>query len=163
MDNDNNKNDNINSNTINDTTDINVNISGKKRKSNSLDDIIGEKVRLLRRKVHMPQRELGEAVGITLQQIQKYETGKNRISVGTLYEMAHYFEVEIGYFFEDIENENSSTADLTKRKVNIIKKENIKIKSDNIEKNDEEKIREYLESNKRLKSYILELIKEEER
>lgn len=52
------------------------------------------------------QQQLAETVGIKFQQIQKYETGMNRVSASRLWDIAHALDVEIGFFFEGIgENE----------------------------------------------------------
>lgn len=51
----------------------------------------------------MTQQQLGEKVGIKFQQIQKYETGTNRISASRLWDIADALEVEIAFFFEGLE------------------------------------------------------------
>ena len=48
------------------------------------------------------QTELGRALGVTFQQVQKYEKGANRISASKLWQMADFFRVDIGYFFEGL-------------------------------------------------------------
>jgi transcriptional regulator with XRE-family HTH domain len=59
----------------------------------------------------MTQQQLAEAVGIAYQQLHKYETGENHISVGRLYRIAQALGVEIGYFFQPIEPElNAETS-----------------------------------------------------
>ena len=61
----------------------------------------------------MTQQQLGDAVGIKFQQIQKYETGMNRVSASRLYEIAQALDVPIAFFFDavpDAANENSEGA-----------------------------------------------------
>jgi transcriptional regulator with XRE-family HTH domain len=58
----------------------------------------------------MTQQQLGEKVGIKFQQIQKYETGMNRISASRLWDIAKVLDVPINYFFEGIDGEESETA-----------------------------------------------------
>ncbi len=53
----------------------------------------------------MTQQQLGDKVGIKFQQIQKYETGMNRISASRLWDIAHAMDVPISFFFEGIEEE----------------------------------------------------------
>jgi transcriptional regulator with XRE-family HTH domain len=53
----------------------------------------------------MSQEQLGKAIGLTFQQIQKYEHGTNRVSASRLYDMAEALDVPISYFFEDIPDE----------------------------------------------------------
>ncbi|MGH7018346.1 MAG: helix-turn-helix domain-containing protein, partial [Brevundimonas sp.] len=48
------------------------------------------------------QSDLGRALGLTFQQIQKYEKGANRVSASKLWDMARFFKVDIGYFFEGL-------------------------------------------------------------
>jgi transcriptional regulator with XRE-family HTH domain len=51
----------------------------------------------------MSQERLGDALGLTFQQVQKYERGANRISAGTLYRLAQILDVPISFFFDGIE------------------------------------------------------------
>ena len=55
-----------------------------------------------RQELGMSQVALGEALGVTFQQVQKYERSTNRISAGRLFEIANLFEVEVSYFFEGL-------------------------------------------------------------
>jgi transcriptional regulator with XRE-family HTH domain len=59
-------------------------------------------LRLRRILLGMSQRKLGEAVGLTFQQIQKYERGSNRIVSSWLYEFAKVLDVPVSYFFEEM-------------------------------------------------------------
>jgi transcriptional regulator with XRE-family HTH domain len=54
----------------------------------------------------MTQQQLAERVGIKFQQIQKYETGANRVSASRLWDIAEALDVPVSFFFEGIENEN---------------------------------------------------------
>ena len=71
---------------------------------------VGKRVRHRRWMVGMTQQQLGEAVGIKFQQIQKYETGMNRVSASRLWDIAHAMDVSIGFFFEGLENEDADAA-----------------------------------------------------
>ena len=51
----------------------------------------------------MPQKELARQLGISFQQVQKYETAANRVSAGRLYEIAAKLDSDIGFFFEDLD------------------------------------------------------------
>jgi len=48
------------------------------------------------------QSQLASAIGVTYQQVQKYETARNRISASCLYDMAYQLQVPVGYFFDDL-------------------------------------------------------------
>lgn len=63
---------------------------------------VGARLRARRNAIDLSQEKLGDAVGITFQQIQKYERGSNRISASKLYEFASLLGVEVGFFFEQM-------------------------------------------------------------
>ncbi len=66
---------------------------------------VGKRVRHRRWMVGMTQQQLGDIVGIKFQQIQKYETGMNRISASRLWDIAQALDVSISFFFEGFETE----------------------------------------------------------
>jgi transcriptional regulator with XRE-family HTH domain len=70
---------------------------------------VGKRVRHRRWMVGMTQQQLGEAVGIKFQQIQKYETGMNRVSASRLWDIAHAMDVSISFFFEGLEGDGVQT------------------------------------------------------
>ncbi|HSK39306.1 MAG TPA: helix-turn-helix transcriptional regulator [Arenibaculum sp.] len=67
-----------------------------------IDIHVGARLRLRRTLLGLSQEKLGEAVGITFQQLQKYERGANRISASRLYHLAQVLDVPVGFFFEDM-------------------------------------------------------------
>ncbi len=69
----------------------------------TIDQHIGPRLKIKRLEKGLSQEELGKAANITFQQIQKYEKSANRISASTLYTLAKYLDVKIGYFFEGID------------------------------------------------------------
>lgn len=66
---------------------------------------VGQRVRQRRWMVGMTQQQLGNKVGIKFQQIQKYETGTNRISASRLWDIAAALEVPVSFFFEGLNHE----------------------------------------------------------
>lgn len=72
--------------------------------SPSIDAHIGQRIRLLRGVRKLSQEKLATALGITFQQVQKYERGTNRVGAGRLYEMARILSVPIGFFFDDFQH-----------------------------------------------------------
>ena len=68
---------------------------------------VGKRIRHRRWLVGMTQQQLAEIVGIKFQQIQKYETGANRVSASRLWDIADALDVELSFFFEGLETENS--------------------------------------------------------
>ena len=63
---------------------------------------LGRRLRRRRRLLGLTQQQLAMQVGIRFQQIQKYEKGANRISASKLWDIARFFKVDIGYFFEGL-------------------------------------------------------------
>ena len=73
-----------------------------------IDAHIGARLRKLRSMLGMSQDQLGKALGLTFQQVQKYEHGTNRIAASRLYHISKILNVPVSYFFEDIEGVQSS-------------------------------------------------------
>lgn len=72
-----------------------------KKSPNPIDIHVGSRVRLRRMMLGMSQEKLGEQLGITFQQIQKYEKGTNRIGASRLQHIAAVLNVPVSFFFED--------------------------------------------------------------
>ena len=66
---------------------------------------VGKRIRQRRWLVGMTQQQLAEQVGIKFQQVQKYETGANRVSASRLWDISEAMDVPVNFFFEGIENE----------------------------------------------------------
>lgn len=71
---------------------------------------VGKRVRHRRWLIGMTQQQLAEQVGIKFQQIQKYETGANRVSASRLWDIAETLEVPVSFFFEGIEEDNQTQS-----------------------------------------------------
>jgi transcriptional regulator with XRE-family HTH domain len=67
----------------------------------AIDRHVGSRIRLRRLQVAMSQERLADTLGITFQQVQKYEKGTNRVSVGRLHQIATALEVPLSYFYPD--------------------------------------------------------------
>lgn len=80
----------------------------KKGRAGSLDEHIGTRLRQRRALVGMTQEKLAEAVGITFQQVQKYENGANRISAGRLFEFSTILDVPVDYFYDGAKGSRKS-------------------------------------------------------
>ena len=81
-----------------------------KKVPNPIDVHVGSRVRLRRMLVGMSQEKLGEMLGLTFQQIQKYEKGANRIGASRLYQIAQILDVPVQFFFEDMAEEHKAGA-----------------------------------------------------
>lgn len=71
-------------------------------KPSAIDAHVGARIRLRRTLMGMSQERLGEALGLTFQQIQKYERGVNRVGASRLYDLARVLDVPISFFFDDM-------------------------------------------------------------
>ena len=71
-----------------------------KKSPNPTDRYVGSRVRMRRMMLGMSQEKLGDALGLTFQQVQKYEKGTNRIGASRLQHIAHIFQVPVSFFFE---------------------------------------------------------------
>ncbi len=95
----------------------------RKGRANAVDIHVGKKLRTIRVLRGLSQQKLGKKVGITFQQIQKYEHGTNRISAGRLYELANILEISVLDFYEGLGDLRRSTGIpcLTKEEVTWLK------------------------------------------
>lgn len=73
-----------------------------------VDAHVGKRIRHRRWMVGMTQQQLADCVGIKFQQIQKYETGMNRVSASRLWDVADALEVTISFFFEGLDDERET-------------------------------------------------------
>jgi len=81
-----------------------------KKQANPIDAHVGHRVRLRRMLIGMSQERLGELLGLTFQQVQKYEKGVNRIGAGRLFEIAGIMGVPVSFFYEDLNGANSDAV-----------------------------------------------------
>jgi len=81
-----------------------------KKSTGSIDKEIGSRVRMRRISIGMSQEKLGDLLGLTFQQVQKYEKGTNRISVSRLVDIARILSVDIHFFFNGIKNLKSGVG-----------------------------------------------------
>lgn len=77
--------------------------------SHPMDVHVGKRLRLRRSMLGMSQEALGNAIGVTFQQIQKYERGINRIGSGRLHDFAKLMKVSVAYFYEGFEGTESES------------------------------------------------------
>ena len=72
------------------------------RKPNQIDLHVGSRMRLRRKLLNVSQEKLADALGLTFQQVQKYERGANRISASKLFEAARFLKAPVTYFYEGL-------------------------------------------------------------
>ena len=76
--------------------------ANKNREPNPIDSHVGSRIKLRRTLMGMSQGRLGEALGLTFQQVQKYERGVNRVGASRLFELSRVLDVSISFFFDDM-------------------------------------------------------------
>jgi transcriptional regulator with XRE-family HTH domain len=79
------------------------------RSPNPVDIHVGTRVRLRRQVLKMSQEKLGDQLGVTFQQVQKYERGSNRVGASRLWKMAQVMDVPVGFFYEGLEESMPSS------------------------------------------------------
>jgi len=72
----------------------------KRRSAAAIDDRVGARIRERRILLGLTQQDLAEKIGVSYQQVHKYECGKNRITAGGLYEIARVLNAPVTYFYE---------------------------------------------------------------
>jgi len=75
----------------------------EQRGTNAVDGHIGRRLRERRLQIGMSQEQLAALLGVTFQQIQKYEKGINRVAASRLYDMSEALDVDITYFFDGLQ------------------------------------------------------------
>jgi transcriptional regulator with XRE-family HTH domain len=84
-----------------------------KKAPNPIDKHVGSRVRMRRVLIGMSQEKLGEALGLTFQQVQKYEKGTNRIGASRLQQISTILGVSVSFFFEGAPGEESGKSGLS--------------------------------------------------
>lgn len=84
--------------------------AGRPGVPNPIDIHVGGRVRLRRTLLGMSQEKLGEMIGLTFQQVQKYERGANRIGASRLYDLSRVLDVPIQFFYEDMSSETAGQS-----------------------------------------------------
>ena len=82
------------------------------RRSDPVDSHVGSRLRLRRTLLGMSQEKLGNSVGLTFQQIQKYERGANRVGSSRLYQFCKVLDVPVSFFFDEMPSDTGSQPSL---------------------------------------------------
>ncbi len=83
--------------------------SDREGRPSPIDVHVGSRIRLRRTLLGMSQERLGESLGLTFQQVQKYERGVNRVGASRLFDLSRVLDVPISFFFDDIPDSVSNT------------------------------------------------------
>jgi len=88
-----------------------MNDAADERTPNPIDLHVGARIRMRRRMLGVSQEKLADALGLTFQQVQKYERGANRVSASKLYEIAAALKTPVSYFFEGLADPSAGEAE----------------------------------------------------
>ncbi len=77
---------------------------------NPVDVHVGKRIRLRRNILHITQQQMAEMMGLTFQQVQKYEKGMNRVGASRLWDISRVLNVPMGFFFEDMDEDIASQS-----------------------------------------------------
>ncbi len=86
-----------------------------------IDKYVGSRVRARRIGLRKSQTKLGDAIGVTFQQVQKYENGTNRIGASNLFKIASTLDVNVGYFYDGLEDGKSTPTSVDDEKTSVVK------------------------------------------
>ena len=81
---------------------------GRRAGPHPVDVHVGSRVRMRRTLLGMSQEKLGDALGLTFQQVQKYERGANRVGASRLFEISRVLDVPVSFFFEEMSDETAA-------------------------------------------------------
>lgn len=84
--------------------------SRKKKRVAEADTLIGQRVKARRMELGVSQEKLGQAIGVTFQQIQKYERGDNRISASRLQDISDHLKIDLAYFLDGASQAREKTS-----------------------------------------------------
>ncbi len=87
----------------------------REHRPSPIDVHVGSRVRLRRTLLGMSQERLGEALGLTFQQVQKYERGVNRIGASRLFDLSRVLDVPISFFFDDMPGQVGGSQGFARR------------------------------------------------
>ncbi len=90
-------------------------------KPHPVDVHVGARVRMRRTLLGMTQTDLGDALGLTFQQVQKYERGTNRISASKLFKLSQVLEVSIEYFFDEMPPVVAASPMITQETLKLVR------------------------------------------
>ena len=86
-------------------TSMSVAAKRSRTQANTVDTHVGQRIRDKRNELGMSQTEVANALGVTFQQVQKYERGTNRVGASRLFDLSRILSVPVQYFFEGLNNQ----------------------------------------------------------
>ena len=130
-------------------------------KPDPIDVYVGQRLRVRRMLIGMSQEKLGEAVGLTFQQIQKYERGANRIGASRLYRMAQILGIPVSYFYSELPaHAMAGTTTMPETPPALAQDDSVLVQSDLLTRRETlELVRAFYKTDPKQRRKILDLIK----
>ncbi len=129
---------------------------------NPIDTHVGNRIKLRRKVLHMSQQQMAEKMGLTFQQIQKYEKGLNRVGASRLWDISRVLGVSMDFFFADmpLEIEEQSPMMLTSKPLNDFNEDAPEIDYDPMKRKETlELVTAYYKiNNRKIAKYLFDLI-----
>ena len=95
--------------------------------ANTVDTHVGQRIRDKRNERGMSQTEVANALGVTFQQVQKYERGTNRVGASRLFDLSSILSVPVQYFFEDLENQPTPIEEEDDNVIRLMKSDTVEL------------------------------------
>ena len=108
-------------------TSTNAAAKKSRAQAKSVDVHVGQRARDKRNERGLSQTEVANALGVTFQQVQKYERGTNRVGASRLYDLAKILGAPVQYFFEGLENQLSTPEDDAENIVHLIEPDRVEL------------------------------------
>ena len=93
----------------------------------TVDTHVGQRIRDKRNERGMSQTEVANALGVTFQQVQKYERGTNRVGASRLFDLSRILSVPVQYFFEDLENQPTPIEEEDDNVIRLMKSDTVEL------------------------------------
>ena len=95
--------------------------------ADTVDTHVGQRIRDKRNERGMSQTEVANALGVTFQQVQKYERGTNRVGASRLFDLSRILSVPVQYFFEDLENQPTPIEEEDDNVIRLMKSDTVEL------------------------------------
>ena len=108
-------------------TSMSVAAKRSRAQANTVDTYVGQRIRDKRNERGMSQTEVANALGVTFQQVQKYERGTNRVGASRLFDLSRILSVPIQYFFEGLNNQSTPIEKEDDNVIHLMKPDTVEL------------------------------------
>ena len=108
-------------------TSMSVAAKRSRTQANTVDTHVGQRIRDKRNELGMSQTEVANALGVTFQQVQKYERGTNRVGASRLFDLSRILSVPVQYFFEGLNNQSTPIEKEDDNVIHLMKPDTVEL------------------------------------